>query len=114
MATRPLSAIVLAAGKSTRMKSTRPKPLPLLCGPPMVLHILDALAELQLVDRAVIVVGHGAERVTKSLSEQAKPDGPKLEFVEQAVQRGTGDATAVGLTAFTSDEDDLEDGDVLV
>jgi bifunctional UDP-N-acetylglucosamine pyrophosphorylase/glucosamine-1-phosphate N-acetyltransferase len=114
MAPRPLSAIVLAAGEGTRMKSTRPKPLHVLCGRPMVLHILDALAELGTLDRAVVVVGHAAERVTKSLSEQAKPNGPKLEFVEQHVQRGTGDAAAVGLTAFTTDEDDLDDGDVLV
>src|SRR3954469_4300814 len=98
---RPLSAIVLAAGEGTRMKSNRPTPLHVLCGRPMVLHILDALTELHL-DRAVVVVGHSAERVTKSLSEQAKPDGPKLEFVEQAVQRGTGDAAAAGLTAFTT------------
>src|SRR5919112_1547855 len=110
---RPLSAIVLAAGEGTRMRSARPKPLHVLCGRPMVLHILDALAELPL-DRAVVVVGHGAEKVTKTLSEQANPDGPKLEFVEQHVQRGTGDATAVALTAFTTDEDDLEDGDLLV
>jgi bifunctional UDP-N-acetylglucosamine pyrophosphorylase/glucosamine-1-phosphate N-acetyltransferase len=110
---RTLSAIVLAAGEGTRMKSTRPKPLHVLCGRPMVLHILDALTELHL-DRAVIVVGHGAERVTKTLSEQAKPDGPRLEFVEQHVQRGTGDAAAVALTAFTTDEDDLDDGDLLV
>jgi bifunctional UDP-N-acetylglucosamine pyrophosphorylase/glucosamine-1-phosphate N-acetyltransferase len=110
---RTLSAIVLAAGEGTRMKSTRPKPLHVLCGRPMVLHILDAVAELH-PDRAVIVVGHGAERVTKTLSEQAKPDGPRLEFVEQHVQRGTGDAAAVALTAFTTDEDDLDDGDLLV
>jgi bifunctional UDP-N-acetylglucosamine pyrophosphorylase/glucosamine-1-phosphate N-acetyltransferase len=112
MATRPLSAIILAAGEGTRMKSTRPKPLHVLCGRPMVLHILDALTELSL-DRAVVVVGHGAERVTKSLSEQSKPVGPTLEFVEQHVQRGTGDAASVALTAFSNDDDD-DDGDVLV
>lgn len=114
MSPRPLSAIVLAAGEGTRMKSTRPKPLHVLCGRAMVLHILDALAELPL-DRAVVVVGHGAERVTKALSEQAAPDLP-IEFVEQAVQRGTGDAVAVALTAFPDDltDPDAEDGDLLV
>ena len=110
-AARPLSAIVLAAGEGTRMKSTRPKPLHVLCGRPMVLHILDALSELPL-DRAVVVVGHGAERVTKTLSEQANPDLP-IEFVEQHVQRGTGDAASVALTAFSNDDDE-DDGDVLV
>jgi bifunctional UDP-N-acetylglucosamine pyrophosphorylase/glucosamine-1-phosphate N-acetyltransferase len=80
----------------------------------MVLHILDALSELPL-DRSVVVVGHGAERVTKALSEQARP-GIALEFVEQHVQRGTGDAVAVALTAFPDDltAPDAEDGDLLV
>lgn len=108
---RPLSAIVLAAGEGTRMKSSRPKPLHRLCGRAMVLHILDALAELPL-DRAVVVVGHGAERVTKTLTQEARPDLP-IEFVEQQVQRGTGDAASVALTSFNND-DDLDDGDVLV
>ncbi len=92
------------------MRSSRPKPLHVLCGRPMVLHILDALSELPL-DRAVVVVGHAAERVTKTLSEEVDPDLP-LEFVDQQVQRGTGDAVAVALTAFS--DDDLEDGDLLV
>lgn len=92
------------------MRSTRPKPLHMLCGRPMVLYVLDALRDCS-TDRAVIVVGHGAERVTKKLQEAA-PDLP-LDFVEQHVQRGTGDAVMVGLTAFP-DEDDLDDGDVIV
>jgi bifunctional UDP-N-acetylglucosamine pyrophosphorylase/glucosamine-1-phosphate N-acetyltransferase len=111
----PLSAIVLAAGEGTRMRSTRPKPLHVLCGKAMVLYVLDSLEELS-VDRAVVVVGHGAERVTKKLSDAAA-DLP-LEFVEQEVQRGTGDAVAVALTTFgdpLDDDDDDDDGvDVLV
>jgi bifunctional UDP-N-acetylglucosamine pyrophosphorylase/glucosamine-1-phosphate N-acetyltransferase len=110
MTERPLSAVVLAAGVGTRMRSARPKPLHLLCGRPMVMHVIDALAELA-IDRAVVVVGHGAERVTKTLSELAPPDFT-LDFVEQHVQRGTGDAVAVGLTAFP--DDDLDDGDIVV
>ena len=43
-----LSAVVLAAGEGTRMRSARPKPLHRLCGRPMVLHVLDALAELSV------------------------------------------------------------------
>jgi bifunctional UDP-N-acetylglucosamine pyrophosphorylase / glucosamine-1-phosphate N-acetyltransferase len=107
---RPLSAVVLAAGEGTRMRSTRPKPLHLLCGRAMVLHILDAVAELP-VERAVLVVGHGAERVTKTLQEQGPPD-LLIDFVEQRVQRGTGDAAMVALTAFP--DDDTNDGDVLI
>src|SRR5687768_14457472 len=107
---RPLSAVVLAAGEGTRMRSSRPKPLHLLCGRAMVLHILDALAQLPL-QRAVLVVGHGAERVTKTLQEEGPPGLP-IEFVEQRVQRGTGDAAMVALTAFP--DDDADDSDVLV
>lgn len=110
---RPLAAIVMAAGEGTRMKSSRPKPLHRLCGRPMVLHVLDAASELGL-ERAVVVVGHGAERVTKALLEEA-PSGMPLEFVTQHVQRGTGDAVSVALTAFSADElDDEADGDLLV
>ena len=109
MTVRPLSAVILAAGEGTRMRSERPKPLHVLCGRAMVLHVLDALAGLPL-DRAVVVVGHEADRVSKMLSEQA-PAGLVPEFVEQPVQRGTGDAVAVALTAFTDDD---EDGDLIV
>ncbi|HUP70966.1 MAG TPA: bifunctional UDP-N-acetylglucosamine diphosphorylase/glucosamine-1-phosphate N-acetyltransferase GlmU [Acidimicrobiales bacterium] len=107
MSRRPLSAVVLAAGEGTRMKSERPKPLHVLCGRPMVLHVIDALAELD-IDRVVVVVGHSAERVTKTLLESAPP-GLAIEFVEQRVQRGTGDAVSVALTAFPDNESDDED-----
>jgi bifunctional UDP-N-acetylglucosamine pyrophosphorylase / glucosamine-1-phosphate N-acetyltransferase len=107
---RPLAAIVLAAGEGTRMRSETPKVLHPLCGRPMLLHVVDALVALPL-ERIVIVVGHGAERVTKTLQEQIATEMP-IEFVEQRVQRGTGDAVSVGLTVF-SDEPDF-DGDVLV
>jgi bifunctional UDP-N-acetylglucosamine pyrophosphorylase / glucosamine-1-phosphate N-acetyltransferase len=107
---RPLAAVVLAAGEGTRMRSETPKVLHPLCGRPMLLHVVDALVALPL-ERIVIVVGHGAERVTKTLQEQIASEMP-IEFVEQRVQRGTGDAVSVALTAF-SDEHDL-DGDVLV
>jgi bifunctional UDP-N-acetylglucosamine pyrophosphorylase/glucosamine-1-phosphate N-acetyltransferase len=110
MTDHPLSAVVLAAGEGTRMHSTRPKPLHLLCGRPMVLHVLDALAELD-VRRVVVVVGHRGEWVTKTLVERA-PGSLEIEFVEQSEQRGTGDATAVGLTGLP--HDDEEEGDVVV
>lgn len=108
---RPLSAVVLAAGHGTRMRSARPKPLHRLCGRPMILHVLDALAELP-VTRVVVVVGHRAEWVTKTLVEHA-PAGMVIEFVEQAEQRGTGDAMSVALTGLPEEEDG-DDGDVVV
>lgn len=97
---RVLSAIVLAAGEGTRMRSSRPKPLHLLCGRTMLRYVLDSLADCS-VALVVVVVGHGAERVTKMLQSE-DPDVP-VEFVEQHVQRGTGDAVSVGLTGFPED-----------
>ena len=109
MGLRPLSAVVMAAGEGTRMRSSIPKPLHALCGRPMVLHVLDALSELW-VDRAVVVVGSGADPVTKTLHEEGPAD-LLIDFVEQRVPRGTGDAAAVALTAFPDDDDD---GDIVV
>ena len=109
---RSLSALVLAAGEGTRMRSERPKPLHRLCGRPMVVHVLHAVADAG-AGRAIVVVGHGAARVTKAVGEQ-QPDGLPIEFVEQARQRGTGDAVAVGLTGLPDDDDGDDDGDVLV
>ncbi|HEX8803529.1 MAG TPA: NTP transferase domain-containing protein [Acidimicrobiales bacterium] len=112
MSERRLSAIVLAAGQGTRMRSHRPKPLHMLCGRPMVRYLLDALAGCD-VDRAVVVVGHGADVVAKKL--QDAPGAVPLEFVEQRVQRGTGDAVAVGMTGLPDDlAADVDEGDVLV
>lgn len=107
-----LCAVVLAAGEGTRMRSQRPKPLHRLCGRPMVLHVLHAVAQLA-PERAVVVVGHGAERVTKAVGEQPPPDLP-IDFVEQRVQRGTGDAVLVALTAFPDDDGNDDAGDIIV
>jgi bifunctional UDP-N-acetylglucosamine pyrophosphorylase/glucosamine-1-phosphate N-acetyltransferase len=112
-----VSAVVLAAGEGTRMRSSTPKVLHELCGRPMLLWVLDALGALPL-DRIVVVVGHGAEDVTKTVQERLAGPGGALdvpvEFVEQAVQRGTGDAVAVALTAFVDDIDADDDLFVLL
>ncbi|MGH9022305.1 MAG: NTP transferase domain-containing protein, partial [Acidimicrobiia bacterium] len=65
---RSLAAVVLAAGEGTRMRSTTPKVLHRLCGRPMLLHVLDALAGLSL-ERVVVVVGHKGDWVTKTLQD---------------------------------------------
>jgi bifunctional UDP-N-acetylglucosamine pyrophosphorylase/glucosamine-1-phosphate N-acetyltransferase len=111
---RPLSAIVLAAGEGTRMRSGTPKPLHRLCGRPMVLYVLDALGELA-VERVVVVVGHGATEVTKTIQAEA-PQHLAIEFVEQPEQRGTGDAVAVALTGLFGSYGaaDFDEGDVIV
>ncbi len=80
----------------------------------MVLHVLDALAELD-VDRVVVVVGHGAEWVGRTLVDHA-PKNLSLELVIQHEQLGTGDAAAVGLTGLLDDtgSGDDREGDVVV
>src|SRR6202034_1358215 len=111
MPERRLSAVALAAGERTRTRSERPKPLHLLCGRPMILHVLDAMAEID-VRRVVVVVGHRGEWVTKTLVQLA-PATMEIEFVEQLTRTGTGDALAVGLTGLPDDDDEVEDVVVL-
>lgn len=101
-----VSAIVLAAGEGARMRSSRPKPLHLICGRAMVLHVIHALEELK-PERTAIVVGHGAEQVTKKVQMLA-PAWANVAFVEQVEQNGTGDAAAIGMTAFPGDDYDDE------
>ena len=105
-----VSAIVLAAGEGTRMRSNRPKPLHLICGRSMVMHVIHALEQVK-VERTVVVVGHAADRVTKKVQEQA-PAWANVTFVEQQVQRGTGDAASVGMTAIPGD--DLDDDSTVI
>ncbi len=109
----PLSAIVLAAGEGSRMRSERPKPLHRLCGRPMLTYVLEALGTSG-VDCVAVVVGHKGEWVTKKMQEQQHD--LRLEFVEQRVQRGTADAALVGLVGLPDDPaaDGADDGDVLV
>lgn len=93
------------------MRSSRPKPLHHLCGRPMVLYVLDAAAQ-EDVRATVVVVGHGATWVEKSLTERARAD-VHLTFVEQSEQLGTGHAVSVALPTIVDELGD-SDGDVLI
>jgi bifunctional UDP-N-acetylglucosamine pyrophosphorylase / glucosamine-1-phosphate N-acetyltransferase len=99
-----VSAIVLAAGAGTRMRSDRPKPLHRICGRPMVLHVIHALEKLHPV-RTVVVVGHGGDQVSRRVRDEA-PGWAHVAFVEQTDQKGTGDAAAIGMTALGGDDYD--------
>ena len=98
MTERPLSAVVLAAGEGTRMRSDRPKPLHLLCGRAMLLYVLDALADCA-VERVVVVVGHGAERVTKKLQDEAARPACSTSS-SSTCSAAPATPSAVGLTAL--------------
>lgn len=76
-------AIVLAAGKGTRMKSLKPKVVHEVLYKPMINHVVDEL-KLMGVDETIVVVGHEAAQV------EAIVDG--VTFVYQTEQLGTGHA----------------------
>ncbi|MGX7173399.1 bifunctional UDP-N-acetylglucosamine diphosphorylase/glucosamine-1-phosphate N-acetyltransferase GlmU [Enterococcus ratti] len=77
-------AIILAAGKGTRMKSKLYKVLHQVSGKPMVEHIINRVSETK-PDRIITIVGHGAEQVKAQL-------GDRSEYALQAEQLGTGHA----------------------
>ena len=82
-------AIVLAAGKGTRMESELPKVLFPVCGRPMIHYVLDAL-RAGGVDKLIVVVGYRADLVREELGDQSD-----VVFVEQTEQLGTGHAVMV-------------------
>jgi len=82
------AAIILAAGKSTRMQSDLPKVLHEVCGRPMLGFVLSA-CRLAGVDRLVVVVGHAQDRVREAFSGDHD-----VSWVEQPEQLGTGHAVA--------------------
>ncbi len=79
-------AVILAAGKSTRMKSEVPKVLHPVCGRIMIEYVLDA-ARAAGVEKLIVVVGHKAEMVRSALAHHSD-----VVFAEQTEQKGTGHA----------------------
>ncbi len=78
------NAIILAAGKGTRMKSKLYKVLHQVCGKTMVEHVLGQLEKAK-IDNIVTVVGYGAETVEQTL-------GNRTKYALQKQQLGTGHA----------------------
>jgi bifunctional UDP-N-acetylglucosamine pyrophosphorylase/glucosamine-1-phosphate N-acetyltransferase/UDP-N-acetylglucosamine pyrophosphorylase len=96
-------AVVLAAGKGTRMKSDLPKVLVPVAGRPMIDYVLDALASAG-VPNTIVVIGYRGDLVRETL---ARRQG--ISFVEQTEQLGTGHAVMACREALSS-----HDGAVLV
>jgi bifunctional UDP-N-acetylglucosamine pyrophosphorylase / glucosamine-1-phosphate N-acetyltransferase len=84
-----IAVIILAAGKSTRMKSELPKVLHPLCGRPMLGYVLDLVVALKPA-QAVAVLGYKQELVRKYI-----PKGIKVAIQKKLI--GTADAVKVGL-----------------
>ncbi|MEK7773392.1 MAG: bifunctional UDP-N-acetylglucosamine diphosphorylase/glucosamine-1-phosphate N-acetyltransferase GlmU, partial [Deltaproteobacteria bacterium] len=82
---KELAAIILAAGKGTRMKSKMPKVLHRVAGSPMLCYPLSILKGLR-AKRVIVVVGHGAAEVRAAFADEP------VEFVTQSEQLGTGHA----------------------
>ncbi|HEY9764838.1 MAG TPA: bifunctional UDP-N-acetylglucosamine diphosphorylase/glucosamine-1-phosphate N-acetyltransferase GlmU [Chroococcales cyanobacterium] len=99
-----IAALILAAGKGTRMKSEHPKVLHAIAGEPLLGHVLAALSGLK-PERTVVVVGFGASEVENYLKKLPL----EVETVEQSEQKGTGHAVMMALPAFEGFE-----GDVLI
>ncbi len=102
MSQSKMSALVLAAGKGTRMKSEKAKVLHEVFYAPMVTHVLDALIAINM-EEIVIVVGHQHKEVVNTLQ-----DYPVL-FAHQKEQLGTGHAVLSAQDAFTD-----KDGSVMI
>src|SRR5438045_9556503 len=89
---RPMEAVravIMAAGKGTRLKSEFPKVLRALFGKPLVLRVLDTLASLH-ASEACVIVGHGRDQVKTAL--EAYETSLTLGTVVQEPQLGTGHA----------------------
>lgn len=78
------TAVILAAGKGTRMKSELPKVMHQIAGKPLLDHVLEKVQGLG-IDEVYTIVGHGREIVAKHIAGRA-------EVIVQEEQLGTGHA----------------------
>jgi bifunctional UDP-N-acetylglucosamine pyrophosphorylase/glucosamine-1-phosphate N-acetyltransferase len=84
-----ITAVILAAGKGTRLKSERPKVLHEVCGRPMLAYVLDACRAAGIT-HCIVVVGHGKDEVIGAFAADRE-----VTWVEQNPQLGTGHAVMV-------------------
>lgn len=91
------TAVILAAGQGTRMKSKLPKVLHKALGKPMVQWVIDCLSEAGAADK-IAVLGHGGEQVAQVVEGQA-------QIVYQTEQLGTGHAVMQAAPALAADND---------
>lgn len=91
------TAIILAAGQGTRMKSKLPKVLHAVLGKPMIQWILDCMSQVGVADK-IAVLGHGGDQVAVAVAGQTK-------IVYQMEQLGTGHAVMQAITALQANND---------
>ena len=95
------TAVILAAGAGTRMKSAKPKVLHEVMGKPMVSHVISQVRKSGS-ENIIVVVGHGAHQVREALSDEG------VSFAVQKEQLGTGHAVIQALDQIP------EEGDVFI
>lgn len=95
-----LSAVILAAGKGTRMRSSLPKVLHSVAQKPMVSHVIDAARVLN-TENIYLVYGFGGSLLKERIQ------GDDLTYVEQAEQLGTGHAVDMASPHINDNEDVL-------
>lgn len=83
-------AIILGAGKGTRMRSNKPKVLHEIFQKPILSWVIDCVNNIDAKTQSVVVVGHGAEEVSAYLAKNY----PDTKTVLQKEQLGTGHAVA--------------------
>ncbi|MGB2079200.1 MAG: bifunctional UDP-N-acetylglucosamine diphosphorylase/glucosamine-1-phosphate N-acetyltransferase GlmU [Vibrio sp.] len=91
------SAVILAAGKGTRMYSKTPKVLHTLAGRPMAKHVIDTCVGLG-AEQIHLVYGHGGDQMKAELGREP------VNWVLQAEQLGTGHAVNQAASEFADDE----------
>lgn len=94
-----LKAVILAAGKGTRMKSDLPKVLHEINGKPLVEYVIEA-ARAAGADEICLVVGHQAELVKERI-------GKGVSYVLQEEQLGTGHAVKCAVDFIGTDGDTM-------
>lgn len=99
MYSKSMSVVVLAAGKGTRMHSDLPKVLHRLAGKAMVQHVIDTVKKLN-AQHIHLVYGYGHEQLQAALTD------PRLNWVLQSQQLGTGHAVQQA-AAHLNDEEDI-------
>lgn len=92
-----LAVVLLAAGKGTRMRSSRAKVLHAVAGQPMIVHTVE-LARSLSAERIVCVLGHQADAVREVL--EARFGAGTIDTALQAEQKGTGHAVTMALPAL--------------
>lgn len=97
-----LSAIILAAGEGTRMKSAMPKVMHKLANKPMIGHVLATVKDLKL-NQTIVVVGPNMEDLVKHVHYECG----EAHCVIQHTRQGSADAVKFGLEAVANKDDDI-------